>query len=116
MNLFICYFIYLFVLESANNTEKQIYFVFYERDFIAEALSFIDGLMWIFSLYYMNNEQYPSSSSLKMEFLQRFVIDIQMDEFRGNKKRKCHQNKVISLTTKLQKIKSDIIKFNNFNV
>ena len=55
----------------------------------------------------MFHEQFPSSSSLTMYFIHRFVLDIQMNEFRGHKKNQTHRNKVLSFV-KLQKIKSDI--------
>ena len=60
--------------------------------FLAITTSFFDGLMRIFGLFFLFHEQYPSSSSLTVDLLQIFVLDVQMNEFRGHKKRIRIQN------------------------
>ena len=87
---------------------------FYEKKIVAEASSFIDGLKWIFGLNFMYGEKYTLSSSLTMEFLQRYIFDIQMNEMRGYKKTKSNQNKVVGLAGKLEKIKAVKQKFHNY--
>lgn len=87
-----------------EKNDKKLYFIYYEKLFFKEANSFLEGLEWIFGLYYMLNETYPKSVSLTLEFLQRLCLKIQANEMRGMKKTKSNQSRVFNLINKLPTI------------
>ena len=75
----------MFLILDTNKDEK-LYFNFFEKQFIAEASSFLDGMTWILGLYNMFNTNYPKRASLTLEFLEMYCLKGQSNIMRGLKK------------------------------
>jgi hypothetical protein len=56
----------------------------------------------VFSLYFNLNMRYPKNVSNTLEFIQRYILNINPDQ--GSKIKKKNLNKIISLINKLSKI------------
>ena len=66
--------------------------------------NFLESLQQIFAIYYNFNVRYPLTSSLSLEFTQRFFFNLNANISRGTKRNLMSLNKVINLISKLNKL------------
>lgn len=90
----------MFYILDTFNHEKR-YFVFHEKQYVAEASSFLDGLTWILGLYHMFNINYPKEVALTLEFLQRYCLKINSNKMNGHKRTQNNFVRVLNLISKL---------------
>ena len=77
-------------------TESCILF-FYNKQFLSEYETFLDGLCIVFVLFHMCSDEYPKILSLTLEFLQRFCIGIHNNDMRGAKRTRNSWSRVLNL-------------------
>lgn len=91
----------MYYLFSVNESERETFYVYVEKELFVEGTSFVDAFQLAFGLYFILNMKYPQKCSATLEMVQRYFLKIHPDSGSRCHKGDACKKKVLNLMKKL---------------
>lgn len=85
-----------------------LFYVFFKKDLVADSSTLESALEWLFALYYTSNMYYPKECQMTLEFLQRYLLIINMEYSRSQKQpTDAARARILTLIEKVDAVSQD---------